>query len=66
MTNTLNKVLRTAKAWVAAAAVVVTALKDVLADDAVTLAELGTLAAVGAAAWGLVYKVGNKKTNDDE
>lgn len=67
MTKTLDAFLRSLKAWVAGAAVLVTALTDVLEDEALTWAEVGVVVAAAAAAWNLVYFVGNKdKPKDDE
>lgn len=67
MTDIVGKVVRTAKAWVAGAAVLVTALNDVLADDTLTFAEVSVVVGAAAAAWNLVYfappKIGKK---DDE
>lgn len=67
MTKTLDAFLRSLKAWVAGAAVLVTALTDVLEDEALTWAEVGVVVAAAVAAWNLVYFVGNKdKPKDDE
>lgn len=66
MTKTVDAFLRTLKAWVAGAAVLVTALNDVLSDDVLSWTEVGVVVAAASAAWGLVYGIGNKKRKDDE
>lgn len=49
--------MRTAKAWVSAAGIVVTALTAALADNVFELNEVATLAAVLVEAGGIVYAV---------
>lgn len=61
--------MRTAKAWVAAAGLLVTALTGVFADDVFDIAEGPTLAATlveAALAVFAVYQVKNKRTVQDD
>lgn len=61
-----HKFLNTLKAWVAGAAVLVTALGDVLEDSAISWPEVGVVGAAATAAWSLVYFVPPKVAKDDE